>query len=273
MKSIEEKCLNFVTRYYSPNKLDTQKAYQQFLSQQCIDVPRKRNFAIIYKIAAAIVVIVTIGLAVYQQSTSPKWIELAAGKVKTEYLLPDSTLITLAPYASICYNKKAYREDSVRLVKISGKVFFDVKRNAHRPFEVTSTLARITVLGTEFEVNSNSEETTVYVTTGKVSFTSLFNKNGLILTQGMEAVLEKNQTTPQLVKASSLNRIAWKTGVFQFDNTPISDVLSHLSLFYNTHFSTTATDKRVSGKFIANDKKEIIEILEHVLQIDIRETN
>lgn len=273
MNSIEEKCLNFVARYYKPNQLDTQKAYQRFLMQQHIDVPKRRNVATIYKIAAAIITIVTIGFAVYQQTTSPKWVELAAGNLKTEFLLPDSTRITLAPHASVRYNKKAFQDSPLRLVEMSGKVFFQVKRDIHRPFEVTNSMARITVLGTAFEVSSNTDETTVYVASGKVSFASALNKDGIVLTQGMGAVLEKNQATPHLIEAPSPNRIAWKTGFFEFDNTPISDVLDQLSSYYQTHLTTNSTNKRLSGRFNADQKDIIINMIERVLQIEINETN
>ena len=273
MNSIEEKCLNFVARYYKPNQLDTQKAYQRFLMQQHIDIPKRRCTAGIYKLAAAVVVIIAIGLGVYHQSTTPTWVDLIAGDVKAEYVLPDSTRITLAPHASVRYNKKAFQDSPLRLVEMSGKVFFQVKRDIHRPFEVTNSMARITVLGTAFEVSSNTDETTVYVASGKVSFASALNKDGIVLTQGMGAVLEKNQAIPQLIEAPSPNRIAWKTGFFEFDNTPISDVLDQLSSYYQTHLTTNSTNKRLSGRFNADQKDIIINMIERVLQIEINETN
>ncbi|MGL5620740.1 MAG: FecR family protein [Tannerellaceae bacterium] len=273
MNSIEEKCLNFVARYYKPNQLDTQKAYQRFLVQQHIDIPKRRSTAGIYKLAAAVVVIIAIGLGVYHQSTAPTWVDLIAGDVKAEYVLPDSTLITLAPNASVRYNKKAYKDSPTRLVEMTGKVFFQVMPNTLRPFEVTNTMARITVLGTAFEVDYEAEETSVYVTSGKVSFTPISNDTGVILTQGMGAVLKKNQATPQLIEAPSPNRIAWKTGFFEFDNTPISDVLDQLSSYYQTHLTTNSTNKRLNGRFDADQKGVIINMIERVLQIEINETN
>jgi transmembrane sensor len=77
----------------------------------------------------------------------------------------------------------------------------------------------------------------VYVTSGKVSFAAKSSADGIILTQGMKAVLGKGDAKPQLVQNGDINQTAWATHQFHFDNTPINDVMQQLSAYYGVRLS------------------------------------
>ena len=76
---------------------------------------------------------------------------------------PDGSFAFINHNSSIEYDK----DFSSRNVKLDGEAFFEVEKD-ETPFTVTTDLAEITVLGTEFNVNSDKEEIDVEVEEGSV---------------------------------------------------------------------------------------------------------
>lgn len=79
--------------------------------------------------------------------------------------LEDGSTVRLAPGSAIGVGYAADRR-SVRL--LSGEAYFEVKRNPSRPFEVMAQAAKVTVLGTGFNVRLNDEGADVAVRHGRV---------------------------------------------------------------------------------------------------------
>ena len=61
------------------------------------------------------------------------WKEVTAYSHPVDYVLPDSSSITLFPHSSVRFHEKDYRS-SIRRVHMEGKVSFSVKHNNDRPF-------------------------------------------------------------------------------------------------------------------------------------------
>ena len=88
------------------------------------------------------------------------------------------------------------------------------------------------VVGTSFTINTNDKEDELVVTTGKVLFTNKAdtaarqiiypNQSCALTNKGFEV---KTQIDP--------NFLSWKTGIIKFDNTPINQVATVLSNYYN----------------------------------------
>jgi ferric-dicitrate binding protein FerR (iron transport regulator) len=81
----------------------------------------------------------------YNTMTSPR-----GGQYKL--ILPDGTKVWLNAASSITY-PTIFAEDR-RVVSITGEVYFEVTKNARKPFTVRTYSDEITVLGTSFNVNS-----------------------------------------------------------------------------------------------------------------------
>ncbi|MVM42058.1 DUF4974 domain-containing protein [Spirosoma sp. HMF3257] len=87
--------------------------------------------------------------------------------------LPDGTLVWLHPQAELRYpNQFAARR---RDVQFAGEAFFEVTRDAKRPFRIQSGNLQIQVVGTSFNVRANPKQALfeVAVVTGKVLVRSL----------------------------------------------------------------------------------------------------
>lgn len=268
MDSKEDKYLDFVLRHYRQGKLDTQKAYRKFLNEHAAQVKISKPWRpYLFRIAAVIAGII-LGIGLYNWlKPSEEWIVYTSEQVVKEVRLPDSTLVTLAPGSSVRYEARAFK--SQRNVEMQGKAFFQVKRDPQHPFSVQNDQAKVQVLGTEFQVASHADATEVWVQSGKVSFSSRKNKEGIILTRGMSAVLVSQEDQPKRIEQAPPNTIAWKTGFFVYDNTPLDVVLQELSDYYGIQLAATQTAKHLTGRFSVDNIDEILEIIESTLDIRI----
>ncbi|WP_276225296.1 FecR family protein [Niabella beijingensis] len=140
-----------------------------------------------------------------------------------------------------------------RKVELKGEGYFEVapssspKGGKRRPFIVTfpSPLGggregAVEVLGTHFNVNAYGDEPATKVTLleGSVHVAPLFKENGsgLKLKPGQQAVV--NLSTYQLISHPNLTQVmAWKNGLFEFDDADIQSVMKELARWYNIDVS------------------------------------
>ena len=157
---------------------------------------------------------------------------------------------------------------------MSGKVFFDVARDESNPFEITARGAFVKVLGTEFIVDDaggpeGGKPVRVYVEEGKVLFAKDADTEGVILTEGMAAELEVGASKPIVDENADVNEMAWKRGSFIFEDTPLREVLTCLSEYYNVSFIADDLSKKLSGEFYTDDLDLIITLIESALDVNI----
>ena len=259
----DEKCLDFVVNNYKTNRFNAEKALEKFNKNKR---PRRLHPAI--WIVAASLVIGAFTLTHFIVKPKSEWVTITATNETLNYILPDSSVVTLSKNSSISFDANAYAK-KVRHINMSGKVYYDVRKNREIPFEVWAKVAKVRVLGTEFQVNENEETTDVYVNSGKVLFTAIGSKNSVTLTKGMFAELTSETQTPKITEQITINPAVWANGVFVYKNTLISDVLVELSAFYKVKLHTEHTSKQLTATFKADSLEEIIELIEQVLNIKI----
>lgn len=268
MSHWEDRHLDFVLKNYQPGKFDTQKAIGRFKVANGIrPMPRRRWNPVVWTMSAAAVLLLGVFLFIGRDSRS--WTELSADAAISTYILPDSTCVTLAPGAAV-----SYRAKDCRKVKMNGKVYFDVARDESRPFEVEARGAFVRVLGTEFVVDDadgpeGGKPVSVYVAEGKVLFAKSAETEGVVLTQGMGAVLKEGAEVPVIDEKADINELAWKRGSFIFDETPLKEVLTCLSEYYNVSFIADDLSKKLSGEFCTDDLDLIIALIESALDVNI----
>jgi transmembrane sensor len=87
--------------------------------------------------------------------------------------LPDSSRVKLYPSSEISYPEvfSAINRD----IRLSGKAYFKVTKDASRPFSVWSDYTKTTALGTSFTIDAfpNKQNTTVTLHTGKIVIKSV----------------------------------------------------------------------------------------------------
>ncbi|MFX1708551.1 FecR domain-containing protein [Chitinophaga sp. CC14] len=120
-----------------------------------------------------------------------------------------------------------------RQVTLTGEAYFEVAKNADKPFLVTVNNLRVTVLGTSFNIMAYEDEAAVNTTLldGAVKVTE--GNNATLLQPGEQAQVV-SQGNIRVVKHADLNAVmAWKNRLFWFEQDDIHTVMRQLSREYN----------------------------------------
>jgi transmembrane sensor len=158
--------------------------------------------------------------------------------------LPDGTKVWLNAASSITY-PVAFNEKQ-RKVKIAGEAYFEVSRNKEKPFIVdVDGKQLVEVLGTHFNINSYANEEAIKTTLleGKVKVSAisgsrLSTRDYRLLSPGEQAILGSVEGTTNY-KLQTTNNInidnvmAWKNGLFEFDETDIQSVMRQMERWYD----------------------------------------
>ncbi|MBO9153598.1 FecR family protein [Chitinophaga sp. GCM10012297] len=148
--------------------------------------------------------------------------------------LPDGTRVWLNAASSIRYPVAFTGKE--RKVDITGEVFFEVSKDASKPFLVNATdEVSISVLGTSFNINAYDNEKNIAATllTGAVKVTVPGNSKAPVLRPGQQASINRASGQMQVLQAEPDRIMAWKNGLFNFEGAGIEDVMRQLERWYD----------------------------------------
>ncbi len=122
-----------------------------------------------------------------------------------------------------------------RKVELTGEGYFEVAKNAAMPFKVgLENGVEVEVLGTHFNVMSYSDDEQIKTTLVEGKVKVLNGDNNVILSPNQQAQFTKGNKSLLVDKDADVNKaIAWKNGLFDFDNDNIVDILRQLSRWYD----------------------------------------
>ena len=149
-----------------------------------------------------------------------------------EYTLvfSDGTEVILNSNTELTYPVRFGKKE--RVVSLSGEAFFQVKKDASRPFYVKVGEVTLRVYGTSFNVNTQDKN---------VIRTALVEGSVGIKGNGREYRMEPSQLAEfsktgdfkSLHEVDIYPYIAWKEGMFVFEDWSLEDIMETLSLWYN----------------------------------------
>lgn len=179
-------------------------------------------------------------------------------------ILPEGTKVWLNAASSLKF-PKTFTGDASRTVELNGEAYFEVSKDKKHPFRVLSAGQQVEVLGTHFNMYAYNDEVNIKTTLleGSVKI-----NDATILKPNEEALVTNGKVTVSQVNAKEA--IAWKNGYFSFQDTPIKEVMTILSRWYNIEVSFT--DKVISegftGKFSRfRNISEVLRMLEKTGQV------
>lgn len=128
-----------------------------------------------------------------------------------------------------------------RAVAFRGEAYFEVAKEAGRPFVVETGGASVEVLGTSFNVSAReAEECVTTLVKGKVRLTD--DKTGIVvLAPGQQAV--QGSTGWEVREVDTRYYTAWKEGLFAFKERPLREILAHFADYYGVRFVMAAEEK------------------------------
>lgn len=163
--------------------------------------------------------------------------------------LPDGTEVMLDAASSV-YFPTAFTGKE-RRVKVTGQVYFNVKRDVTKPFIVDNGEMTVEVLGTEFNICSYKEEQKKMVTLlhGSVKVSNRENGKTNMLLPGQQATMDRDNNMAVLTDVDLQEVMAWKNGTFQFKGARLSTVMNALSRWYDVDivFKNANADRLFSG--------------------------
>lgn len=236
---------------------------------------RSRSLYIVRWSSIAASILLLIGLGIYYLSHVNKEITIVSNQKIIKISLPDASIVWLNRNSELIYNKNYNKK---RSLKFSGEGYFEVRPNASNPFEIITKRAKITVLGTKFNVNAPNDSTTeVVVKSGKVLLSQQLpgnqGKRDIILCAGEKGVDLSNTDAPQKVPDIDPNYLSWKTHEFTFNNTNIKDIVTIINKIYDDahiELETNNTENcNLSGKFNCQSIEDILDMLRIVLNLKI----
>ena len=141
-----------------------------------------------------------------------------------------------------------------RRIEITGEAYFEIAKNPNMPFIVTVNNSEVQVLGTHFNVNAYNDEDNVRTTLleGSVRFVNDGNIN--ILKPGEQAQLTKNGMIKVVSNVDVDRVVAWKNGMFDFENAGIETVMRQLSRWYDVEIEYKG---KTDDLFIAEMRRNI----------------
>lgn len=131
---------------------------------------------------------------------------------------------------------------STRTVSISGEAYFEIAPDVKQPFIVKSGNTNVEVLGTHFNINAYSDRKNIRTTLVEGSVRIIEGNKSIVLKPGEQAISDQ-QTKEIKVRAVNVGAVlAWKNGLFYFDNTNIKEIMNEISRWYNINVVYTAKD-------------------------------
>jgi transmembrane sensor len=147
-------------------------------------------------------------------------------------VLPDGTRAWLNAASSLRYPSAFAGKE--RKVEVTGEVYFEVAKNPSMPFKVkVNEDMEVIVLGTHFNINSYSNEPSINTTLLEGSVRFINGNEQTVLRPGQQAQANSRQKIKVITDVNLKRIMAWKDGVFDFNNASLQEVMRQLERWYD----------------------------------------
>jgi transmembrane sensor len=169
-------------------------------------------------------------------------------------LLADGSTMTLDA-ESIAQARFDTGERSIRLLR--GRGFFEVRKDAARPFAVTAADRRVVALGTRFDVDVTAGTLQVTLHKGRVAVEPLVaGKQAVFLDPGQQFIERDDTDIVRTVRIGREDQPDWSRGLVDLDDTPLREAAAQINR--HSHDQIVIRDAavariRISGQFRAGD--------------------
>jgi ferric-dicitrate binding protein FerR (iron transport regulator) len=142
-------------------------------------------------------------------------------------VLPDGSKVWLNSASSLRF--PTFFAGKARSVDLHGEAYFEVAQNKKNPFRVKAGATTVEVLGTHFNVMAYPDEHAANTTLLEGSVKVSHGVASRILVPGQQAQISRGI---KLVAVDVAEAVAWKNGLFQFNNTDLGSIMRQLQRWY-----------------------------------------
>jgi hypothetical protein len=178
-------------------------------------------------------------------------------------VLPDGSKVWLNASSSLHF-PTAFTGNA-RDVELIGEGYFEIAENKEKPFHVNVNGMQIEVLGTRFNVNAYANENAIKTSLLSGSVKIKTGNTSSLLKPGQQGVVKKDADNIEVAKVDVNEAIAWKNGLFQFDNADIKNIMRQISRWYDVEveYEGKIPDRRFEGKITREAQlSDVLKILE-----------
>ncbi|WBL24324.1 FecR family protein [Zunongwangia sp. HGR-M22] len=252
---------------------DNDLALNYEVSQQKIEgkIKQRSSYRKLYAFAALIIILVTSSVYIFSFLDESNYtnIKTAEAGERLRFTLPDSSEVILNSGSKLKY---AENFENPREVWLEGKGFFEVTKDKKRPFLVHTENMVIKVLGTSFEINTNNDQQTVSLATGKVNV--LFKHSNDEVNLLPKEQLSWNRNTNEITKRNfnPEKTLAWKENILLLDNLSLKDALPKIKTFFGVQFiiqDKNLENQRITGAFKDQNLEEFINSMEFITNVKV----
>jgi ferric-dicitrate binding protein FerR (iron transport regulator) len=247
----------------------------QAIQAQTVAAPAPAWYRGWWQVAAAIVLLLGLGLAFWQPWQQPTWKEVATVYGEQQQLsLPDGSVVYLNGNTRLRY-QQSWEADETRGVWLDGEAYFEVAdRHAEGiKFQVITEGLTVEVLGTEFNVNTGQKDTKVYLEKGKIQL-KLDEQQEKVAVEPGELVTYSSESKAiakrEHIKAT--HHTSWKQGVLQFEATRLEEVLDRMEEIYGVQFAPLEgelTERQLTLAVPSTDLEIAMGFIEKALNLTI----
>lgn len=264
---------------------DTAKAlakFEQYMQQHNTVVHdikpaphRRKTISLLLRIAAVLVIVVGLSAVIYTYTANNglgDTIKVVASASPLQYVMPDSSMVTLSENSEISYNRD--NKSGEMKISLKGKAAFDVSPQSSGKVIVSAGGTFIKDIGTIFTVEAYTNSTDILVTVqnGKVLFYTEDNK-GVDLEEGEVGLFNKNtKLFDKRAVSTDINN-----PLIVFDATPLYEVVQTLQQKYNVVIKiadVVVANRQITVMFDENDNiNDILQIIAETLTIKVHKAN
>lgn len=182
--------------------------------------------------------------------------------------LSDGSTLTLGARSRVIVSFS----DSGRRVQLEqGEAYFDVAKNAARPFHVTAPGTAVRVVGTRFDVRVGDRHVRVAVDEGIVAV----NNRASALTRGQRIDVMPDGAMTAVAQMDGSEVAAWREGRLVYDGATLAEVVSDLSRYRpNVTLSSAEVGKlRVTAGLRVEQIDQFVDRLADILPVRVTRTD
>lgn len=217
--------------------------------------------------AAAVVGLLAATTFVWKQVTTEQYpTNYASTDTRIDAQLQDHTQIKLDNNSTLNLISEDFNTE--RALSLNGRAYFEVTKDADRPFTVQMNQGKITVLGTAFDLHTREGVEEVYVTEGHVRYDIDTRSFDLKAGQYIK-VIDGDVMRVALKKP---NYLSWKDGKLVLNDVPMNQALKDIADHFKYELDMNKTSKSTDCKITTTlDQETLAEAMSELnLLMDIK---
>jgi transmembrane sensor len=180
-----------------------------------------------------------------------------------QLVLPDGSRVWLNAASSITYPNVFSGNN--RIVQLTGEAYFEVARDASRPFIVSTGGMQVQVLGTAFNLMAYADEDVIEATLVKGAIRVIKGDQSKRISPGEQASLPNGKQEFDISDPDIEQVLAWKEGEFSFEGNDIKVIMRQIARWYDVQVVYQGDLSKVSLLGVISRKEnanQLLEILE-----------